>query len=259
MLRNIFWKSVRDNIFSILLWGIALLIFTIMIIYIIPIVEKEKALLISLSKTVLELPIIKFLMGGQEIDFSNPKWLIFTKFFDSIGPLIFIIFSISVGSDAIAGEEERKTLDLLLSNPISRKRVVIEKFFAITFLLFLLIFISFIGFFLGSFIFSIKINFLEILNILFLAYLLSLSFGSLSFSIGCISGKRGVSVGISGAFAFFSYFIYSLSSLTEEIKPFLKFSLFSYYTSNYSKFNFFQCYCIFNMDCFFLIYIPIYF
>ena len=46
--------------------------------------------------------------------------------------MILLIYAIVAGASAVAGEEERHTLDLLLANPISRGRVVLEKLAAMT-------------------------------------------------------------------------------------------------------------------------------
>lgn len=43
-----------------------------------------------------------------------------------------LLYSIGAGSAALAGERDRHTLDLLLANPVSRARVVLEKFAALT-------------------------------------------------------------------------------------------------------------------------------
>ena len=42
-------------------------------------------------------------------------------------PLLLMIAAIGAGAGAIAGEEERGTLELLLANPLSRRRLVLEK------------------------------------------------------------------------------------------------------------------------------------
>lgn len=59
-----------------------------------------------------------------------------------VAPMLIIILGIALGSDAIAGEEERKTMDLLLSNPISRSRIVLEKFLAMTSIILIVIFFT---------------------------------------------------------------------------------------------------------------------
>ena len=46
-------------------------------------------------------------------------------------PLLLLIAAIGAGARATAGEEERGTLDLLLANPISRRRLVLEKLAAL--------------------------------------------------------------------------------------------------------------------------------
>jgi ABC-2 type transport system permease protein len=40
------------------------------------------------------------------------------------GPLLLIIYSVAAGASAIAGEEDRRTLDLLLASPVSHTRVI---------------------------------------------------------------------------------------------------------------------------------------
>ena len=42
-------------------------------------------------------------------------------------PLLLLVAAIGAGARAIAGEEERGTLDLLLSTPVSRRRLALEK------------------------------------------------------------------------------------------------------------------------------------
>ena len=43
-------------------------------------------------------------------------------------PTLFLWFAISRGSGAIAGEEESGTLELLLTHPIKRSRILVDKF-----------------------------------------------------------------------------------------------------------------------------------
>ena len=42
-------------------------------------------------------------------------------------PLLLLVAAIGAGARATAGEEERGTLDLLLANPLSRRRLIAEK------------------------------------------------------------------------------------------------------------------------------------
>jgi ABC-2 type transport system permease protein len=60
-------------------------------------------------------------------DLSSAAGYLQGQMFSTLAPLIFLSFAIGRGARAIAGEEERGTMDLLLSNPIRRSRVVLEK------------------------------------------------------------------------------------------------------------------------------------
>ncbi len=64
--------------------------------------------------------------GGT--DFISPVGYLNSQLFFLMLPIILGIFAISLGSDALAGEEGRGTLDLLLSTPLSRRKAVLEKF-----------------------------------------------------------------------------------------------------------------------------------
>lgn len=66
-------------------------------------------------------------------DLSSAAGYLQGQMFSTLAPLIFLSFAIGRGARAIAGDEERGTMDLLLSNPIRRSRVVLEKGAAILF------------------------------------------------------------------------------------------------------------------------------
>jgi len=52
-----------------------------------------------------------------------------TKLFDPL-PLLLAVFVVSQGARLIAGEVEHKSIDLLLAQPVSRRRIVVGKFLA---------------------------------------------------------------------------------------------------------------------------------
>ena len=60
-------------------------------------------------------------------DLSSATGYLQGQIFSTLAPLIFLSLAIGRGARAIAGEEEHGTMDLLLSNPIRRSRVVVEK------------------------------------------------------------------------------------------------------------------------------------
>ncbi|MFI5040284.1 MAG: ABC transporter permease, partial [Acidimicrobiales bacterium] len=65
------------------------------------------------------------------VDFTSAAGYLNTELLTFMGPLLVLVYAIGAGASAVAGEEERHTLDLLLANPVSRTRVLSEKFAAL--------------------------------------------------------------------------------------------------------------------------------
>ncbi len=81
----------------------------------------------DLTRTTREVLKELFGFGGAEFDYTSPAGYLGIELFSLMVPLLLIIAAVATGAAAIAGEEERGTLDLLLSLPLTRRRVTAEK------------------------------------------------------------------------------------------------------------------------------------
>jgi ABC-2 type transport system permease protein len=63
-------------------------------------------------------------MGGLQGPMTIERWLEL-ELIGSIIPIALPFMAMAIGARAVAGSEERKTLDLLLSNPLPRRHVII--------------------------------------------------------------------------------------------------------------------------------------
>ena len=68
---------------------------------------------------------------GGNVDYASGAGYLSSELFSFMVPLLLLVAAIGAGARATAGEEERGTLDLLLANPISRRRLVLEKLAAL--------------------------------------------------------------------------------------------------------------------------------
>jgi ABC-2 type transport system permease protein len=68
-----------------------------------------------------------FIAFGGELDYASGAGYLGSELFSFMIPLLLLVAAVGAGARAIASEEERGTLDLLLANPVSRRRVVIDK------------------------------------------------------------------------------------------------------------------------------------
>ena len=87
----------------------------------------------ALNRLVQQYPdALKAFIGfGGEVDYLSPAGYLGSELFSFMVPLLLLVAAIGAGARAIAGEEEAGTLELLLSCPVSRRRVVLEKLAAL--------------------------------------------------------------------------------------------------------------------------------
>lgn len=227
MLRNVFWKTLRDQRRGLLWWGIGLVVLAVYLMWFYPSLRDQAS---TLNAYLEQLPpALRATFMGEFTDFTSPEGYLNTELYFFIVPFLFVIFAVGFGSNAIAGEEERGTLDLLLANPLPRWQVVVEKFATLVVSTAALAFVLCLGLLIGGRMVNLEISFGRVAEATASSVLLSLAFGTLALALGCASGQRGLSVGLATALAIAAYFLNSLAPLVEALKPYRKLSLFYYY------------------------------
>ncbi|MDP2662657.1 MAG: ABC transporter permease subunit [Dehalococcoidia bacterium] len=227
MLRNVFLKTLRDRRRALLWWGIGLLGLVLYTLLFYPTVRDSAA---ELNKLMEEMPAaLKAMFVGEMSDFTSPAGYLRAELFSFMVPAVFLIFAIGFGSGAIAAEEERGTLDLLLSNPLSRWRVVVEKFAALVVSTILLAFVLWLGMAVGAAAVGLGIGLGRMAEAAASVALLGLAFGALALAVGCASGNRGMSMSLASALAVAAYLLNSFAPTVEALKPYVKLSPFYYY------------------------------
>ena len=54
------------------------------------------------------------------VDYTSPAGYLRAELFALLGPILFLVYAVGAGARAVAGEEETRSLDLLLSTPLTR-------------------------------------------------------------------------------------------------------------------------------------------
>ncbi len=114
-------KTLRDVRRSFIWWSAGLVGLVGMIVAAWPTVRDNPALKRLHETFPKELQ--AFVSFGGEFDYSTPAGYLGSELFSFMVPLLLLVAAIGAGAGALAGEEERGTLDLLLANPISRVRL----------------------------------------------------------------------------------------------------------------------------------------
>lgn len=170
------------------------------------------------------------LAGGG--DMGSPEGFYMVENFGLMAPLIFMMVTVTVGARALAGEESKRTMGLLLANPISRSRIVYEKMAALTALAAVLGLATFGGTLLGSLLGSLDMNVWGIASISVHATLLGLVFGSLALALSAAVGKVKIAVFGSVGPAVIFYLLDSFLPLNDNLAGLARWTPFYYYSDS---------------------------
>ena len=167
------------------------------------------------------------LFGGGSL--STPEAWYTLETFGLMAPLSVILVTAVMGAGALAGEESRRTMALLLSNPIPRSRIVLEK--AVTMVLFGIAVgvATFAGVALGSVLGDLGMSVGNIAATATLQVLVGLVFGALALALSAGTGRTGVAVcGTAGAALVF-HLLTSFANITGVVSALEWVSPFHYY------------------------------
>jgi len=226
MLRNTFLKNLRDQRKSFMWWSIgigALLILTILFYPSVADSPEFDELFEKMPEALAKL------FMGEVTDLTSPEGYLNSQLFVLLIPLMFLFFAIARGSGAIAGEEEKGTLDLLLSYPLKRSRVVMEKFASMVVTILTLAFVMWLSMAVGVMAVGMDISLVRIAEATLSGALLGLTFGTLALALGCAKSNRGLSIGVASALGVAAYFVNGLAPAVQALESFQKLSLFYYY------------------------------
>jgi ABC-2 type transport system permease protein len=222
---ELFRKTFRDQRGALLGWSGGLTFISLFLLYFYPFISRASEVLKVLDSLP---PVIKNLVGKNNF-MATPEGFLNLQPFSILAPLLFIVFAIGRGADATAGEEERGTLDLLLSYPLPRWQLLLAKFAAQAAALLLLSLVFWSSLAAGTRLFRVAVDWSRLAQVIFSLLLMGLTFLSLSLLIGCLSGKRKLSQGVSGGFALVTYLINAYAPMIDGLRPYQVVSPFYYY------------------------------
>jgi ABC-2 type transport system permease protein len=227
VLRSVFAKTLHDHRRSIVWWLVGLIGLAALYVLVYPTVRDRP----ELNRLLEDYPeLLRALIGGgAAIDLTSPAGYLSTEVFSLMAPLVLLVFAIGLGAAAIAGEEERRTLDLLLAAPLSRTRLVLEKTAAIALLLVVLGVGLWVALLALAPVVDMDVAASRLGAAVTSTLLLGLHFGTLALLVGCATGRRGLSIGVAAGVAILAYAVNALGLLVDFLEPYRKFSPWFHY------------------------------
>ncbi len=165
-------------------------------------------------------------------DMSTPEGFYQAETFGLMAPIAVMVVTILVASRGIAGEERRRTMGLLLANPVRRSHVVLQATTTMVVYASVVGLATFAGVATGSLIAGLGMSIPNIAATSMLATLVGLVFGALALAVGAGTGQsRLATYGSIGA-ALVLYVLNAFLPLAESTAPLAKWQPFHYYLSS---------------------------
>lgn len=198
---------------SIMWWSIGVLVFVILNLIFYPSVRDQAA---QYSQIMSQIPEGAKGLISDTADFLSPIGYLSSQIFYSMLPLLLGFLAISLGSSLIGREEKEGTIELLLSRPISRTRLIASKAFLGLIILLGVSLLGILSIAIMAKLVNLAVPFVDIVVAGFVCMILALSWGSIAFMVTMLGrGARTASVAVASLVAIGGYI---LSSLTGTVK-----------------------------------------
>ena len=221
---RIWVKTVSDHQGLIVIVAVAIFAMTLVIGPVYVLIDEAVLLLTQ------QLPdAIMALTGGGNLSTAEGYYQL--EIFSLMGPIAVIAVTAAIGARALAGEEQRGTMGLLLANPITRTRIIWEKLYSMILGATLVGLAIFAGVALGSVAAGLGMNVGNIVAISFLLTLLGLVFGAAALALGAATGRPRVAIFGAAGLAFVFFVFNSFFPLSDDLADFARISPFYYFLS----------------------------
>ena len=228
MLNSIFAKTLRDSRGGIVWWGIGIGSLALLVGLLFPTWRDSAAALQSYLDSFPSA--FKTMFGFSQAMFTLQGWADIELLLYL--PLLLAAATIAAGSGAFAGEEDRGTLDLLMSQPVERRRVVLEKFAAITLAMLgatAIVWLCFVG---GLVAVNVQFDWWRVTLATINGLPLALLMGAMALFGSAFFPSRGLAAVVPAAILAASFFLHSFAQVIDGLKPVQGLSLYYYYASS---------------------------
>jgi ABC-2 type transport system permease protein len=228
LLRSVFSKSLWDKRRSIWGWagGLGALLLVTFAAW--PALSADPVALEGLVNAMPKEMLAMFGMtdaGGL----ATPAGFISSRTYQSIGPVVLIVFVIGAVSTSITKEEAIGQMDMVLSTPRPRRSVLVRKAMAIAALVGVIVATLTVVGVLGDLAWDTDLDLLHIVAANVGIGLLGLFFGGVALALWGLLKSAGPAIGITIAVAVAAYFLNGLGAIVDVLEPVRPFSPFFWY------------------------------
>ncbi len=228
LLRNVFTKTVRDLRWPTFWVALGMGAMTGYFALLFPTYSK----IVDLNSILEKMGPAAKLMGASLGDASTLVGFLHIELFSMILPALMVVLAAGMASGFTAGEESRGTIDVLLSYPISRRRLVLEKSVALTIACIVSAISVWVFAVAGAAASNSPLPSDKLAAALVMLVVLGLAFGSIALVIAAATGNRGAAIGVAVGLMVVMYLVDALANIVDGLGVIRPLSLFRYYMGN---------------------------
>lgn len=230
MIGSVFLETLRQTWKQMVYWGVGLAAMALLVILMLPLFDMQqmKDLLASFPAVILAM-----IGVGNELEiFATNEGFVAVGFFGK-SLLIFAVYPVVMGMRITANEEDNGTMDMLLSLPVQRARVVIEKFLAYSVSIIGVVLLIYFGMHLGVLLGGVELDVGRLAEVTFYLIPLMVFTMAATLLIGVVVRRRQVALGIITAYIILSYMLQTIGLAAEGTvaEPIGAISFFTYYNT----------------------------
>jgi beta-exotoxin I transport system permease protein len=222
-------RLVRDRRWSTLWWALGFVGLTFFTVALYPSIKGQP----SLEELLANMPeALRSAIGyDAAVPLSSPAGYLQARLFSTLAPLLAVVFGVGAGAWAIGGSEEAGTLELLLANPVTRSRVLAERYLATFGLLAGLL----AAFTVALAVLGPPFGALEgiptshLVGACAAVFALGLLHGTLAFAVGAATGRRGLAVAVATTVAVAGYLVETVLAVAGDLGPVRQLSPWHWY------------------------------
>jgi ABC-2 type transport system permease protein len=224
MLRNIFLKTLYEKRWTLFAWGLAIFLLTILTMSFYPTLRD------TFGESLKNVPDSAKAFLGDATAYQTIQGFTDLQVF---AQMVFftIIMGVILGTGLLAGEENEGTLQTLLSMPVSRPKVYIQKLFACMAIVAGVCMVLMLAILLGALMVGEKMPLGRTFLATMMLWLVTMVFTVLGYALGAIFSRRGLSGAAAGMLAFVTYLITALAPNVHVLKIPNYFSPFHYFNN----------------------------
>jgi ABC-2 type transport system permease protein len=226
MMNSILLKTLYDRRWFMLGWTLGFVGFAALMVSFFPAMHQDGAL----DALVENMPKAFEGLIGNLAYLKEFDTYLASQLFDIRMPLIAGIMAIILAQGLSTHEEERGELRTLLSLPISRTKLLFEKWLAFV----IITGVTIVGLGIGIYVTipvttGAELEFLTFAKLAFMTWLLMIAFGTIAFAVGMSTGSRGLATLVSILVIIGSFILSTFGQAVEWLEPYEKLSLIHYF------------------------------